>query len=370
MTDIIKIDPKEYGLTDQTAKTIRMQFEPMLQKMEELETEFNSVVNLPIGEKKTSEKAKELRLKYVKVRTGTAEIHKLQKAFYLNGGRFVDGWKNAQIFASEGKEKKLEEIEKYLENLEKARIEKLNEERTALILPYINPEDVIPYGVMQADVWDAYFNAKVKAFNDRIEAEKKAEADRIEREKAIALHNERKEKILPFWDFVPAKNKDMDFSRFTESEWKERFNFSVKEKQNYDIEQARIKAENEKLKAEAEGKEKLLLKERKQREAEAEKLKAKADAEKKAYELKIKKETDAKNKLLAEAKAKADAEKKAQEDILKEKLKLEKLSINKRLAVWIDGFVLPETSVNNETTKLIKEKFESFKKWAKIEIQK
>ena len=40
MTDIIKIDPKEYGLTDQTAKTIRMQFEPMLQKMEELETEF------------------------------------------------------------------------------------------------------------------------------------------------------------------------------------------------------------------------------------------------------------------------------------------------------------------------------------------
>lgn len=322
MTDIIKIDPKEYGLTDQTAKTIRMQFEPMLQKMEELETEFNSVVNLPIGEKKTSEKAKELRLKYVKVRTGTAEIHKLQKAFYLNGGRFVDGWKNAQIFASEGKEKKLEEIEKYLENLEKARIEKLNEERTALILPYINPEDVIPYGVMQADVWDAYYNAKVKAFNDRIEAEKKAEADRIEKEKAEAE------------------------------------------------ERARIKAENEKLKAEAEEREKLLLKERKQREAEAEKLKAKADAEKKAYELKIKKETDAKNKLLAEAKAKADAEKKKQEDILKEKLKIDKLSINKRLTVWIDGFGLPETSVNNETTKLIIEKFESFKKWAKSEIQK
>lgn len=322
MTDIIKIDPKEYGLTDQTAKTIRMQFEPMLQKMEELETEFNSVVNLPIGEKKTSEKAKELRLKYVKVRTGTAEIHKQQKAFYLNGGRFVDGWKNAQIFASEGKEKKLEEIEKYLENLEKARIEKLNEERTALILQYINPEDVIPYGVMQADVWDAYYNAKVKSFNDRIEAEKKAETDRIEREKAEAEERER------------------------------------------------IKAENEKLKLEAEEKEKLLLKERKQREAEAEKLKAKADAEKKAYELKIKKETDAKNKLLAEAKAKADAERKEQEDILKEKLKLDKLSINKRLTVWIDGFVLPETSVNNETTKLIQEKFESFKKWAKTEIQK
>jgi len=322
MTDIIKIDPKEFGLTDVTAKQIREQFEPMLKKMEELETEFNSVVNLPIGEKKTSEKAKELRLKYVKVRNGTAEIHKLQKAFYLNGGRFVDGWKNAQIFASEGKEKKLEEIEKYHENLEKARIEKLNEERTALILPYINPEDIIPYGVMQADVWDAYFNAKVKAFNDRIEAEKKAEVDRIE-----------------------AQKKDAE-------------------------ERERIRLENEKLKAEAEEKEKLLLKERKQREAEAEKLKAKADAEKKAYELKIKKETDAKNKLLAEAKAKADAEKKAQEDILKEKLKLEKLSINKRLTVWIDGFVLPETSVNNETTKLIIEKFESFKKWAKTEIQK
>lgn len=325
MNEIIKIDPKEFGLTDVTAKQIRQQFEPMLHKMEELENEFNEVVNLPIADDLTSKKAKELRLKYVKVRTGTAEIHKQQKAFYWNGGKFVDGWKNAQIFASEGKEKKLEEIERYKENIEKEKIAKLNEERSNMILPYINPflsDDTIQYGTMQADVWDAYYNAKVKAFNDRIEAEKKAETDRIEREKA-----------------------------------------EVEER-------ARIKAENEKLKKEAEEKEKQLTAERKKREAEAMKLKAKADAEKKAYELKIKKETDAKNKLLAEAKAKADAERKEQEDILKEKLKLEKLSINKRLTVWIDGFVLPETSVNNETTKLIIEKFESFKKWAKTEIQK
>ena len=113
--EIVKINPVDYNLTDDTAKNIQQQFEPMLKKMVELENEFNEVVNLAIGESETTKKAKELRLKYVKVRTGTAEIHKNQKAFYLNGGRFIDGWKNAQLFASQGKESKLEEIEKYHE---------------------------------------------------------------------------------------------------------------------------------------------------------------------------------------------------------------------------------------------------------------
>jgi hypothetical protein len=48
----------------------------------------------------------------MKIRTATLDIHKKQKAFYLAGGKFVDGWKNAQHFASMGKEEKLEEIEK------------------------------------------------------------------------------------------------------------------------------------------------------------------------------------------------------------------------------------------------------------------
>ena len=75
----MKINAQDYGTQEIKAKEIASQFKPMLDKMEALEDEFNEVVSLPIDEPTTTEKAKELRLKYVKVRTGTAKIHSEQK---------------------------------------------------------------------------------------------------------------------------------------------------------------------------------------------------------------------------------------------------------------------------------------------------
>ena len=99
-TSLVKIDASEFGIEESKAKQIQEQFQPMLDKMVNLEKQANEVFKLPI--ETASVKAKEVRLQYVKVRTGTAEIHKEQKAFYLQAGRFVDGWKNAQLFASQG----------------------------------------------------------------------------------------------------------------------------------------------------------------------------------------------------------------------------------------------------------------------------
>src|SRR5690606_859785 len=113
---LVKVDPKEYGIEESKAKEIELQFRTMLDKMVELENEFNEVIKMPLDESGI-EAAKTLRLKYVKVRTGTAAIHKTQKAFYLAAGRFIDGWKNTQLFASQGKEDALMAREKHFENL-------------------------------------------------------------------------------------------------------------------------------------------------------------------------------------------------------------------------------------------------------------
>ena len=142
---IVKINPTEYGLTDETAARIEAQFTPMLAKMTELESEYNAILGLNIEAPNTAKLAKDLRLKYVKVRTGTAEIHKVQKAFFLNGGRFVDGWKNAQLFASQGKEEALERIEKHAENLERERLEKLQQLRVALLAEYVENASELVY---------------------------------------------------------------------------------------------------------------------------------------------------------------------------------------------------------------------------------
>lgn len=295
-TDIVKLNPSEYGLDETKANQIASQFQPMLDKMVELENEFNEVMKLPIEEKTTSLKAKELRLKYVKVRTGTAEIHKQQKAFYLAGGRFVDGWKNAQLFASQGIEEKLEEVEKYAENLEKERIRKLQLERELELEKY-EAENLtsLNLGAMSGDVYNAFLVGTKSNYEAKKEAERIAEEQRLEQirkeaeeREAQRLENERLKK---------------------EAEQREK-----------EIEAER-KANDERLRKEREEAEKVLAEERRKADEERKKLEAEqAD--------KLRKEREEREKAEAELKRKQDQEK-AEADRLA-KIEQEKIEAEKK----------------------------------------
>ena len=307
--ELLKINPQDFGLTDETAVNISQQFQPMLNKMVELEQEFNVIVQMPIENNETSKKAKELRLRYVKLRTATADIHKQQKSFYLNGGRFVDGWKNAQIFASQGKEERLEKIEKYFENLEKERIEAIHNERVAVISKYMDVGNV-QFGTMDEDVWIAYLSAKKQSYEQLMEAQ---------------LETERQKKI-----------KEQE---------------EIKERE-------RIRIENEKLRLEAEAI---------RQEAENERLRQMDILRKQEIEKrKLQNELDK----IKEAEAKAEEERILKEKEEKKKAdKLAKAPIKKQMNVWVDSFSLPAILIDNNKKTLIEQKFESFKKWAKAEIE-
>ena len=114
MNNELTVNPIDYGLTENQAELVAKAFIPMSEKMKELEDEYNVLVS-HVGDSEPSESdcddAKALRLQYVKIRTGVDKIHKSQKAFYLSGGRFVDGWKNAHKHASGEKEERLKDIE-------------------------------------------------------------------------------------------------------------------------------------------------------------------------------------------------------------------------------------------------------------------
>jgi hypothetical protein len=326
--ELVKLNPAEFGLTDQTAKNIQDQFAPMLAKMVELENEYNEVINLLPTDPERPKKAKEVRLKYVKIRTGTAEIHKQQKSFYLNGGRFVDGWKNAQIFASNQKENALEAIEKEEENRQKQIIENLQNHRAELIRHYVDDTTMLKLGEMPEDVFTAYLAAKKQNYLDRIEAERKAEADRIEREKQEAIERER------------------------------------------------IKVENEKLKAEAMEREGLMKIEREKAAKELAEQKAKAEAERLKIEKQRKAEAMERERLQKELDAKAEAERKekAAKEAADKAAKLAadkaaKAPVKKQLSGWVDSFDLPKIAIDNEITKQVIQKHEAFKSWAKTQIE-
>jgi len=306
---IVKIDGKEFGLEETKAQEISNQFKPMLDKMVELEKEFNLIIDLPIADPESAKKAKSLRLKYVKVRTGTAEIHKLQKAFYLAGGRFVDGWKNAQLFASQGIEEKLEAIEKFQENLEKERVAQLQKLREEQLLPYgVENLSALNLGIMTEQVWFNFFTGTRDNFQRQIEAEQKVNDDKIAEEKRILAEQEAQR----------IENEKLKADAF------------IKEKELAD----------EKAKAEAE---------RKAMEEEANRVKAEADA-------KLKAEKDLNDKLQAEIKAKAEAEEKAKRDTQEKidaELKAQQLSEKKAKAApdkvklndfakMLDELILPE----------------------------
>jgi len=224
---LVAINPQEFGLKKTEAQKIEAVFTPMLQKMVELEKDYNAIIKLPINTN-SIQKARELRLKYVKVRTGTDEIHKKAKAYYLAGGRFVDAWRNAQKFSAIGKEAELQKIEKHFELIEEAKKEKINAERIAKLQPYV--EDVKMYNLkeMSDKGFNNLLNSSKIAFEAQQEAEKKAEQERIAQEKAERAEQERikKENIR-----LKAEIQEKEAAREKERIAKEKIQAEIAQKQ-------------------------------------------------------------------------------------------------------------------------------------------
>lgn len=262
---------------------------------------------------------------------------------------------------------------------------------------------------MSEETFVMFFGGLTKAYNDRLENEKKAEEELIEKEKATKLHNERKEQILPYWGFIPLEKRSEDFSTFTQNEWEERFDWCVSEKKkDDDAKEAQI-IENLRLKAEAELKEKrvkerskilqpfivfirdynsLIQSEEDDFQKQFSEIKKGAELQweqdrkdviaKQAAEEKLKQE---KEKLAAELQYKQDAEIAAEKERIdaenKAKAEAKKLAKSGDKAIlsnWIDSFQVPNclglSSNSEKTYNEIYDKFESFKKWAKTEVEK
>ncbi len=318
---IVKINPADYGLNETKAKEIESMFNSMLAKMVELEKEFNEIAKLEINPE-TCEKARDLRLRYVKVRTGTAEIHRELKAFYLNGGRFVDGWKNAQLFASQGMEEKLTAIEKHFEIIEAERISKLQEKRAGELTKY--EVEYIPdnLGLMPENVWSNFLLGTKTNYEARKEAERKAEEERQENIRLDKRERERRERALPYidyWQGIVDANVLRDLS---DEVFEGAFEKIITAKKEDDKKKEQIRKENIRLQKEAEERERQAKIEAEQRaKAEAERMK-KEEAEREAREEKerkdreaneaaLRKEREAKERVEAELRAKEEAEEKA-----------------------------------------------------------
>ena len=375
MSDLVVINAADYKIEESKAKEISGQFKPMLDKMEELEKEYNEIVQLPIEDFSTSLKAKDLRLRYVKVRTGTAEIHKKQKEFYLAGGRFVDGWKNAQIFASQGIEDKLLSIEKYQENLEKERIEAVKKEREELLKPYgVQNTEMLNLGTMDDSIWNNFISGTKLNFENQKKAELQAAKDKEKADKIAILEKDRFAEIAPYMEFDTVSRS---FGTMTVKDYGELLQSLKMAKSSYDKRQKEIALENERLK-----------KEREEKEGEAKKeqdlINLAVERQNKLRELdclidfamaKEMSESEF-DSFYREKKQAAEERKKIEAEYEKRRLKEEaeakkaaKAPIKKKLERWVNDFSISEAPTVNEVTKGIEYKFAAFKACASQQIE-
>ena len=352
-TQELQVSYKEFGLQEKEAKDLTKGLPTILKERDVLIDAYEDMIEQEITEE-TIPLFKELRLKIRDNRTkGIIPWHKKSKDYFLNGGRFVDSIKNKEIEVNERMEQKLMDAEKHFENIEKERLNKLQAERVAELEPYLEDAHERDLSCMEQDVWESYLKTKKDDYNARIEAEKKLEAERLEEDRKQKQYNERMLEFSPYSLFT---EKTIQLG-MDEKEYQKVLKEAKESKSKHDKEQEELRKEKERLEKEREAERLKAEKERKEREKEREEARqreAKIQAELKA-------ERDAKEKAEQEKKAEAERLKKEQEE-------LKKAPVKNQLQKWVDGFELPSTDVDNETSKIIKHKFEAFKKWSKEQI--
>lgn len=332
-TEIAKLNPAEYGLKETEVQPIENAFMPKIIEREALMEIYKSLITQELTPELCIQ-AKSLRLKFVKVRTGIADVHRTQKAYFLAAGRYVDAWKNKETLPVKQMEEKLEGIEKHFENLERERKNKLRDERLAELAKYEMDGSLMLLGEMKEEVWVNFLAGTRLQYEQKKEAERKAEEERLA---AIEAERQRQEAIRAENERLRKEREALEIAQAAERK---------------KLEAERAKAEKARKEAEA----KMLA----QAKADREKLEA-ARAEKEKAEAELRQKREAEDRARKEAEARAIAEEKAR--IAEEKRKAMAPDKDKLLAFAkeISNLPLPKlgspeamTILDNATTLLNK----------------
>lgn len=254
---------EESGLEKTQGQKILDNFSGFIKEAGEWESKAKVINVTDISQVEDMANAREARLALKSIRVNAENTRKSLKEKALREGKAIDGIANVIKALIVPIEEHLEKQEKFAENLENERKEKIEAQRSFELQKYVEDITLYNFKDMSDEAFENLLATLKLAFEVRQEAIKKAEQDRIDNE--------------------------------------------VKEK----AEAEKNKAEVERLKKEAEAREKELAKERAEQEKklEAERAKAKLEAEareKVEAELRAKKVEEENAKKEAEAKIQAE----------------------------------------------------------------
>ena len=277
------------GLTETKAKQIKAVFNPMMEKLELVEEDYNKVVSLELTPK-TCVLAKRMRLDIAKIRIEADKVRKTQKEEFLRAGNAIQGIYNIIKFAVVSKEDNLKSIELHYEKIEKEKKAQLQLDRQVELAKYDSDGEFVDLGNMPDPVWNNYLAGVKNNYEAIKEAERKAEADLIEAEKKEA---EEREQMRLENERLKVEAEKAEKKRIAEQKKLDKEKAKLEEKLR--IEREKVEAEkriqNEIIRKEREAKEKL-EKEIEEKEAERLRLEKESSDKLKAEQKKAKNAPD------------------------------------------------------------------------------
>jgi len=292
----------ESGLAIQEGEEIKKSYLPFLVQLSEIQSQATKI-NFDSPAEIDETIARELRLKTVKIRTGSKELKDERKKGYLLRGNLEQAAYNLIEASCKITEDVFNNVEKAREIAEKKRKEQLRIDRAEKLSPYTESVVMYPLGEMSEEQFSELYTGLRTTHEMKLEAEKKAEEKRLAdieaeriRQESIRLENERlkreaeeKEKALQA-EREKIRKENAEKERLAEIERK-------KNAENLKAQQEKAAKEKAELLAKAEN-------ERKEKERLESEIKAKKEADDKA-----KKDTEL--KLQAEERARKAEEKRA-----------------------------------------------------------
>jgi hypothetical protein len=261
-TELQIVNPQDYGIESNKANELIGNLPQIKSERAILETQYHEVVQMDIEDKKTSQRAKELRSLIRDNRTkGILPWHKTTKEYYLRAGQFIDAIKNKEIAINERMEEALEQIEKHQAIKEAKEKEERIQARLLQLSDFSENDqqtDRMIVEHMSDDQFQSYLKTVQLQKQQRIEEQERLEKERLENERKHKIFDEREKELYKLNEFVSDWGKlQLDLS---EAEYQEMLTNAKERKKRHEAEIEKQRIENERLKKAAQEREELTKK--------------------------------------------------------------------------------------------------------------
>lgn len=253
VTELVPLiqDYEKYDLEEGMAKQLASGLPVIVKQREALFAKADEILAMDINDPKSAKLASEARKAIKENRTkGIERWRKTTGEVYLRAKQFIDAIGNKESLVNTTYEEQLEKIEKHAEIEAAKKLKQLEEERAALVAPYVDGVTVPNLGILADDFFETYLSGLKAKYQEKVELEIKAKKEAEEatrRLELVKVMESVKSKLHDYWP-----EGDHNFMEMSNEDFEKLVVIAEENKAKAIEAQEKLRAENERLRKERE----------------------------------------------------------------------------------------------------------------------